>query len=107
MNFHKLQSAIAAFIKSQKANAAYHDDNWTERKERKAYYQSFTRDKLLAMSEDAFFEYISRLWSMLMWGNKKFVVDKLIARNGFDELKEHLAELLYGTAPIEKRWNEF
>lgn len=107
MNKHKLQSAIAAFIKSKKANAAYHDDNWTERKERKAYYQSFTKDKLLAMSEDAFFEYISRLWSMLMWGNKKFVVDKLIADNGFDALKKHLAELLYGTAPIEKRWNEF
>ena len=107
MNFHKLQSAIAAFIKSQKANAACHDDNWTERKERKAYYQSFTKDKLLAMSEDAFFEYISRLWSMLMWGNKKFVVDKLIADNGFDALKRHLAELLYCKAPIGKRWNEF
>ena len=34
----------------QKANAAYYDDNWTERKERKAYYQSFTKDKLLAMN---------------------------------------------------------
>lgn len=39
MNFHKLQSAIAAFIKSQKANAACHDGNWTERKERKIYCQ--------------------------------------------------------------------
>ena len=55
MNKTKLQSAIAAFIKSKKANVAYHDDNWAERKERKAYYQSFTKDKLLAMSEDAFF----------------------------------------------------
>ena len=74
MNKTKLQSTIAAFIKNKKANAAYHDDNWAERNERKAYYQSFTRDKLLAMTPDAFFEYISRLWSMLMWGNKKFVV---------------------------------
>lgn len=107
MNKTKLQSAIVAFIKNKKANAAYHDDNWAERNERKVYYQSFTRDKLMAMTPDAFFEYISRLWSMLMWGNKKFVVDKLIADNGFDALKNHLAELLYGTAPIEKRWNEF
>ena len=107
MNKAKLQSAITAFIKNKKTNAAYHDDNWAERKERKAYYQSFTKDKLLAMTEDDFFAYISRLWSMLMWGNKKFVVDKLIADNGFDALKKYLAELLYGTAPIEKRWDEF
>ena len=83
MNNAKLQSAISAFVKNKKANAAYYDDNWTERKERKAYYQSFTRAKLLAMSEDDFFAYISKLWSMLIWGNKKYVVDKLIAYNIF------------------------
>ena len=70
MNRTKLESAISAFVKNKKANAAYYDDNWTERKERKVYYQSFTKNKLLAMTEEAFFEYISRLWSMLMWGNK-------------------------------------
>ena len=107
MNKTKLQSAISAFVKNKKVNAAYYDDNWTERKERKAYYQSFTKDKLLAMTEEDFFEYMSRLWSMVMWGNKRFVVDKLIADNGFDALKKQLAELLYGTAQFEKRWNTF
>ena len=54
MNRTKLESAISAFVKNKKANAAYYDDNWTERKERKAYYQSFTKDKLLAMTEEIF-----------------------------------------------------
>lgn len=107
MNKQKLQSAISAFVKNKKANAAYYDENWAERSERKAYYQSFTKDKLLAMTEDDFFEYISKLWSMIMWGNKKYVVDQLIAVNGFDPLKKQLADLLYGTAPIEKRWDGF
>lgn len=107
MNDLKLKSAILAFVKNKKTNAAYYDDNWTERKERKAYYQSFTRAKLLAMSEDDFFAYISKLWSMLIWGNKKYVVDKLIADNGFDVLKKQIAELLYGTASVEKRWDTF
>ena len=107
MNKTKLQSAITAFVKNKKANAAYYNDNWTERKERKAYYQSFTRDKLLAMTEEDFFEYISKLWSMIMWGNKKYVADQLIADNGLDVLKKQLAELLYGAAPIEKRWTNF
>lgn len=107
MNTHKLNSAISEFIKKKKANAAYYAENWTERKERKEYYQSFTKDRLLAMTEEEFLEYISKLWSMLIWGNKKYVVDKLIADNGFTTLKKQLAELLYGTDSIEKRWDMF
>lgn len=38
MNEKKLKIAISAFVKNKRANAAYYDDNWTERKERKAYY---------------------------------------------------------------------
>lgn len=107
MNKQKLRKAISDFLASQKSNAAYYKDHWAERKERKNYYQSFTKEKLLAMTEDDFFEYISRLWSMLMWGNKEYVVGKLLADNGFDMLKRQLAELLYGVAPIEGRWNTF
>lgn len=107
MNTQKLDSAISEFIKKRKTNTAYYEENWTERKERREYYQSFTKDKLVAMTEEVFLEYISKLWSMLIWGNKKYVVDKLIADNGFVTLKEQLAELLYGTSPIELRWDGF
>lgn len=107
MNTQKLNSAISEFTKKKKSNAAYYEENWAERKERKEYYQSFTKDKLLAMTEEEFLEYISKLWSMLIWGNKKYVVDKLIADNGFATLKKQLAELLFGTSSIEKRWDVF
>ena len=107
MDQPKLQSAITTFVKNKESNAAYYKENWTERKERKEYYQSFTKDKLIAMTEDEFLEYISKLWSMLIWGNKKYIVDKLIADNGFLALKKQLAELLYGTSPVEKRWDLF
>lgn len=59
------------------------------------------------MTEEEFYEYISKLWSMLIWGNKKYVVDKLISDNGFSSLKKHLAELLYGSNKIESRWDTF
>ena len=107
MDTQKLSIAIQAFIKKQSTNAAYYEENWNERKERKAYYQSFTKDKLLAMTEEDFLEYISRLWAVLMWGNKKYVVDKLIEDNGFSTLKKQLADLLYGSASVEKRWDIF
>lgn len=107
MDTQKLSIAIQAFIKKQSTNAAYYEENWNERKERKAYYQSFTKDKLLAMTEEDFLEYISKLWAVLMWGNKKYVVDKLIEDNGFSTLKKQLADLLYGSASVEKRWDIF
>lgn len=107
MNTKKLNSAIAEFTKKKKSNAAYYEEKWTERKERKDYYQLFTKDKLITMTEEEFLEYISKLWSMLIWGNKKYIVDKLIADNGFASLKKQLAELLYGTNSIEKRWDVF
>ena len=107
MNKSIIQFAIASFVKNKKNNADYYNDNWAERKERKAYYQSFTRDKLLAMTEEGFLEYISKLWSMLIWGNKKYVADQLIADNGFNVIKKELSELLYGSASIEKRWDTF
>ena len=107
MDIQKIKLAIDEFSKKEKSNAAYYEENWQERNERKEYYQSFTKDKLLSMTEEDFLEYISKLWSMLIWGNKKYVVDKLIQDNGFANLKKHLAELLYGNDPIEKRWDVF
>lgn len=107
MNKQKLSAAILAYTKKKTANAAYYSDNWKERGERKSYYQSFTKAKLLAMTEEDLLEYISKLWSMLIWGNKKYVVDKLIADNGLETVKKQLAELLYGDAAVEKRWDAF
>lgn len=107
MNEQKLDSAITEFIRKKKSNSAYYEENWAERKERREFYQSFTKDRFMAMTEDEFLEYISKLWSMLIWGNKKYVADKLIADNGFVILKKQLTELLYGTDSIDKRWDVF
>lgn len=107
MDKQKLAAVISAYTKKKAANAAYYSDNWKERSERKLYYQSFTEAKLLAMTEDELLAYISKLWSMLIWGNKKYVVDKLIADNGFENVKKQLAALLYGDAAVEKRWDSF
>ena len=87
MNCNKLSNAVKEFTKKKKTNSAYYEENWAERKGRKDYYQSFTKDKLIAMTEEKFSEYISKLWSMLIWGNKKYIVDKMIADNRF-ALKE-------------------
>lgn len=107
MNEKKLQMAIQAYLKKRKLSAAYYQENWQEREERKAYYQSFKQEQILSMSEDDLLEYISKLWSMIIWGNKKYVVNKLIEDNGFDHLKKRLVQLLYGKEPVDLRWDSF
>lgn len=107
MNKDKLRITISEFIRKRKINETYYKDNFNKRKERKDYYQSFTKDKILSMSEDEFYEYISKLWSMLIWGNKKYIIDKLIEDNGFINLKNFISELLYGSNEIDSRWDLF
>ena len=60
MNTQKLNSAIAEFTKKKKSNAAYYEENWAERKERKEYYQSFTNNQCISMTDNEFLKYISK-----------------------------------------------
>lgn len=78
-----------------------------ERNARKEYYQSFDKEKIINMSSEEFYEYISKLWAMIIWGNKKYKIDQLILDNGFDNIKRMLANLLYGDDSLEERWDNF
>ena len=59
------------------------------------------------MTEEELYDFISRLWAMLSWGNKKYVVDKLISENGLERFRIELAELVWSSAPIQERWDRF
>ncbi len=107
MNTAELSTLIREFKIKQKKNEAYNEALEEERSERKKFYQSFTSTKLKTMTEEDFLEFISKLWSMVIWGNKKYIVDKLIDDNGFENLKSRLVELLYGKAPVQARWDSF
>lgn len=104
MHTQRLLLAIGNWRRNQRTSSGK-ADNSDERWQRQAYYQAVTREQLLQMQEEEFYTYIGRLWSMLVWGNKKYVVDKLIADNGFLPLKKELAALLYGDEPVDVRWD--
>lgn len=107
MNQDKLIAAIRRLKIRQNENPDAVNEAIAERCGRIVYYQSFSEEKLLVMSEDEFYKYISQLWAMVIWGNKKYVVDKIIADNGFDNIRKQLAELIFGSADIAKRWDGF
>ena len=105
MNEIKLSNVIQKYIKHITDAGDIEDLN--ERNERMRYYQSWTKERIQKMTEDEFVEYIGKLWSMIVWGNKKYIADKIIELNGFENIKNMLIELLYGISDIEKRWNDF
>ncbi len=107
MNTTLLKQHISAYKQNPLKDPEKHIKDLAERKERIAFYQSWTKDRILAMTEEEFYDYLSRLWAMLIWGNKHYVVDKMIADNGFDAIKKELAELIWGTASVVKRWDNF
>ncbi len=96
MNTALLKKHISAYKQKLAKDPDKHTADLVEREERIRYYQSWTKERLLAMTEEEFYDYLSRLWAMLIWGNKHYVVDKMIADNGFDNLKRELAQLVWG-----------
>ncbi len=107
MNKEKLREHIESYKKEKSPGSIQFEEEFQERKERVAYYQKYTPDRLKELSEEEFAEYISHLWAMLMWGNKQYVIDKLITQNGFQQIKDSLVDLLWGEADIEQRWDSF
>lgn len=59
-------------------------DGENERIERIGFYQRIRREEF---TELLFSELIKRLWSMRIWGNKDYIVQKMIATNGFEKIK--------------------
>lgn len=90
----------------QKESEKYSED-LKERYELVNYYRQFTKQKILTMNAEDIYEYLSKLWAMLIWGNKHYVVDKIIDDNELEKFRKNLAELVWGDSPIVERWNNF
>lgn len=109
MNREKLMKSIKEYLANLSAEENKFDveSSLKERNERENYYQQYDYEKTLSMSQEEFYIYISKLWAMQLWGNKRYVIDKLILDNGFDKLKKNLSDLLFGKNLFEQRWDSF
>lgn len=106
MNKEKLKEYIRKYLDKSGARPPSEGD-MTERRQRVDYYRSWTADRLRSMTEEELFEYISKLWAMRIWGNKQYVVDKLLEDHGLEKVRNELAELIWADSPVEKRWDRF
>ncbi|WP_176231715.1 hypothetical protein [Candidatus Hakubella thermalkaliphila] len=78
-----------------------------DREERSKFYQSLSKERLQSITEFELGEIILRLWASQLWGNKEYLVQKLLADNTLDTIKEKLSDLLWGEDPIERRYEGF
>jgi hypothetical protein len=107
MNKELLSERIRLFAEKAENSPEMFKTEFSERAELVKEYQTWTADRLRSMNEDDLYSYIAPLWAMLMWGNKHHVVNKAIANNGMDVLRENLADLVWGVDPIAERWDRF
>ncbi len=107
MNTELLKKHIQSFITKSKSNPQKFNEDFKERLDLITYYQGFSQEKILSMNEEEIYEYLSKLWAMLIWGNKHYVVDKIIEENGIDKFRNSLAELAWGQQEISNKWDDF
>lgn len=107
MNINLLKTHTVSYKKWVQSSKEQAQQEQAERAKLSLEYQTYTKEKMLAMTEEDIYEYIAPLWAMLIWGNKQYVINKLIANNGIEPLKKQLINLIWGTDKIENRWDDF
>jgi hypothetical protein len=101
---------IARFIPAFRRylDDAERDDDILERQARRRLYdQLLSPDGLRQMTELEFGQVISSLWASQLWGNKGYLVDKLIRDNGLPVLVDELRRLLWGRGSVAARYDSF
>ena len=107
MNEQKLIKCLASYKDRLIKNPTTANEIKQEQLEAQQQARAFTKERLLSLSEDDLFEYLSPLWAMAMWGNKHYQIDNIIEANGIELLRKQFANLIYGESDIEKRWDDF
>ena len=107
MNLVELRSQIKAFVETSRADSERFERELRERAAMVDTYNGVTSENLLAMEKEGLYEYLAPLWAMRIWGNKQYVIDKLVDDNGHDALRTHLVALVWGKSAIGTRWDEF
>lgn len=108
MNKTKLNKYLENYKIFLKNASGSGEEAFNERVQRISYYQSFTKDKILSMDRDELLKYIGKLWAAVVYGNKAYLVDKMIDTNGgLSKLTSMIAEFIYGKDSIQKRWDYF
>ena len=82
---------------------------WDEERQEKAstYENLLSKEGISTMTEVEVHELISTLWAFGAWGNKDYLVSRLLKAVELNKFKKLLMELLWGSNPLRKRYDDF
>jgi len=101
-NKAKLDKALSMFRAYSKESKFEEDTR--ERSERKEFFQRLAKEKF---NELTLAEVIKKLWAAQIWGNKEYLINKIIRDNGMDNLANRFNYLLSNKDTPGKRYDEF
>ena len=78
-----------------------------ERLSRVSYFQRELPGRVAELSEADMDELITMLWASRMFGNKQYLVQKVISDNGIEKLRRELKLLLDTSSPVAARYERF
>ncbi len=84
------------------------EDARGHREQERFFKERLSLENIERMTEEEFAGVYMRLWASQAWSNKDWYVrNRLILPNGLDKIKAELIKLLYSSADIAKRYDEF
>lgn len=101
-NRQKLTRALETFKEYSKEKRFEEDTK--ERRDRKVFFQSIFKHNI---DEITFSELIKKLWASGLWGNKEYLVNKIIHDNGMDKLKQELSRLVSKEGSLGDRYEGY
>jgi len=107
MNIEILRKHVFGYAEKYKQSPSRFEEDIKERNELSDYYRQFTKERINSMTAEEVYDYLSKLWAMLMWGNKHYVIDKIIEQNGLDKFRAALGSLVWDSGDIAIRWDSF
>lgn len=107
MNLELLKQLVKDYAHELQTNPIQFESDKNERKAMVDFYSNCTEKKIMAMNTNDIFDYLHGLWAMMMWGNKNYVVNKIIENTGLENFRLQLANFVWGKTPIGTRWDQF
>jgi len=111
MNFtnnQKEQIKLCIPIYKQYIQSTMYIEDVDDRKERETLYRNLlSRENIDQITELDFGQIVSSLWASQMWGNKGYLVDKVIQENSLSIIKINLKNLIWGSGTLASRYDDF
>ena len=98
---------IKMYLDKFMSSSDFKEEMFSREKRRKFVVSLLAKDKLKSMTEFEFGELISGLWASALWGNKDYLVQKIIEANGLSKIVNEIDNLLYGSGPFVERFDRF